>query len=81
MDAGHAQAVLGRERGDDAHAVAAEGHDGLEVGLDAGAPAGIGPGDGEDIGRRKGHGDSVERFGNEIIQAALVTALAVTRAE
>ncbi len=50
MDAGHAQAILGGERGDHAHAVGSEHGHGLEVGLDARAASGIGTGDGENIG-------------------------------
>ena len=55
VDAGDAQAVLGGQGRDDAHAVAAQGHDGLEVGLDAGTAAGVGTGDGQDVGGAHGY--------------------------
>ena len=55
MDAGDAQAVLGGQGRDDAHAVAVQGHDGLEVGLDAGTAAGIGTGNGQDVGGAHGY--------------------------
>jgi hypothetical protein len=43
VDAGHALGVLRGQRGDDERAVDAERGEGLEVGLDAGAAARIGP--------------------------------------
>ena len=55
VDAGDAQAVLGGQGRDDAHAVAVQGHDGLEVGLDAGTAAGIGTGNGQDVGGAHGY--------------------------
>ena len=60
LDARDAQAVLGRQGGDDAHAVAAQGHDGFQVGLDARAAAGVGTGNGQNVrGGRHTH----SRFG------------------
>ena len=50
VDARDAEAVLRGERGDDAHAEGAHGGHGLEVGLDACAAAGVGAGNGEDVG-------------------------------
>ncbi len=49
LDAGHAAGVLGREGGDGGHGIAPLGADGLEVRLDAGAAAGVGAGDAEDV--------------------------------
>jgi len=45
VDAGHTERVLRRQCGDRGHPVAAERREGLEVGLDAGAPAAVGAGD------------------------------------
>src|SRR5262249_52816211 len=53
VNAGHAQRVLGGERGDHARAIDAERRESLEVSLDAGAAAGIGARDGD---RDRGHG-------------------------
>ena len=47
MNARNAKAVLGGQGRDNAHAVAAKGHDGLEVGLNASAAARVGTGNGE----------------------------------
>ena len=49
MDAQHPFAVLRRQGGDDAHTVAAERHNGFQVGLNARAAAGIGTGDSQNI--------------------------------
>lgn len=51
VDARHPQAVLGGKGGNDAHAVCPEHGDGFQIGLNARASAGIGPGDGQDVGR------------------------------
>ena len=48
MDRADAQRVLRGDRGDRGHRVAAEHGDGLDVGLDPRAAAGIGPGDDQD---------------------------------
>ncbi len=48
VDRAHADRVLRRQRGDRAHAVAAQRGKGLEVGLDARAAAGIAAGNGQD---------------------------------
>ena len=48
MDGAHAQRVLSGDRGDRGHRVAAEHGDGLDVGLDPGAAAGIRSGNDED---------------------------------
>ena len=42
MDAGNAETVLRRERGNDAHTESSHGSHGLKVGLYAGSAAGIG---------------------------------------
>ena len=60
LDARDAQAVLGRQGGDDAHAVAAQSHDGFQVGLDARAAAGVGTGNGQNI---RGGRHTLSRFG------------------
>ena len=52
VDCGNAARVLRGERRDDARAVGAERGERLQVGLDAGAAARIGTGDGEDVGYR-----------------------------
>ncbi len=48
VNTGHAGAVLGRHGGDGAHAVAAQGRPGLQVGLQPGRAAGVGAGDGKE---------------------------------
>ena len=48
MDGGDADRVLGGDRGDRGHAVDAAGGERLQVGLDAGAAAGVRPGDRQD---------------------------------
>ena len=53
VDGRDAAGVLGRQRGQGRHAVAAERREGLEVGLDAGAAARVGACNGKDVG---GHG-------------------------
>ena len=47
VDGAHALGVLRGDGGDGRHAVAAQRAEGLEVGLDAGAAAAVGAGDGE----------------------------------
>ena len=54
MDRGDAQRVLGGDGGDRGHRMAAEHGDGLDIGLDAGPAAGVGPGDDQDA-RNRGH--------------------------
>ena len=49
MDPGDALGVLGREGGDDGHAVTADGGDGFEIGLDTGPATAVGAGDGQDL--------------------------------
>ena len=55
MDAEHAEAVLGRQRGDDAHAETADDGHGFEVGLNPRSAARVGTGDGQNARRRR-HG-------------------------
>ena len=45
--------VLGGERGDGRRGIAAEGGDGLDVGLDTGAAAGVRAGDDQDAARHR----------------------------
>jgi hypothetical protein len=50
VDTGHPGRRLGHQRGHDRHAVPAQGGERLEIGLDTGAPARIGAGDGQQVG-------------------------------
>ena len=56
VDVADAHGVLADEGGDDAHAVGAVGGEGLQVGLQAGAAAGVGAGDRQHAGDAAGDG-------------------------
>jgi hypothetical protein len=49
MDAGYASGILGGQDRYDRHAVTADGRKGFQIGLNAGAAAAVGAGDGQDF--------------------------------
>ena len=64
VNRGDAARVLRGQRRDHARAIGAERGEGLQIGLDAGAAAGIGTGDRQHIGNRLSHGKARKEEGS-----------------